>query len=267
MLEVFASIQGEGLHVGRPQVFVRLAGCPLRCRYCDTPGSWELSDEPRGVLRRSRADGGPRRLEGWSSALDVAAWIVELDPDATTAVSLTGGEPLVWPDFAGRLADLIQPRDLHLETAGHDPAALAEVLPHVAHVSLDLKEPGDLDAPQAFALTAELEEHGPRVPADLPASEAQWESVRRDVLRLARPAQDCAKLVLVGGRPASAYVALLEDVSDFAPELPVVLQPATPLRDAPAPSQELIDEVLRAAQARELDVRVLPQVHRALGMP
>jgi 7-carboxy-7-deazaguanine synthase len=35
--EVYRSIQGEGLHVGLPCVLVRLAGCNLRCRWCDTP--------------------------------------------------------------------------------------------------------------------------------------------------------------------------------------------------------------------------------------
>jgi len=39
VLEVFASIQGEGAYVGEPQVFLRLRGCPLRCAWCDTPGS------------------------------------------------------------------------------------------------------------------------------------------------------------------------------------------------------------------------------------
>ena len=34
VMEVFASIQGEGAYVGEPQVFVRLRGCPLRCAYC-----------------------------------------------------------------------------------------------------------------------------------------------------------------------------------------------------------------------------------------
>src|SRR5437016_13899338 len=37
--EIFVSFQGEGLHAGRRQLFVRFAGCPLRCRYCDTPES------------------------------------------------------------------------------------------------------------------------------------------------------------------------------------------------------------------------------------
>jgi 7-carboxy-7-deazaguanine synthase len=34
--EIFYSIQGESVHAGLPCVFVRLSGCNLRCRYCDT---------------------------------------------------------------------------------------------------------------------------------------------------------------------------------------------------------------------------------------
>src|SRR5262249_61552631 len=37
--EVFVSLQGEGTHAGRRHLFVRFGGCPLRCRYCDTPES------------------------------------------------------------------------------------------------------------------------------------------------------------------------------------------------------------------------------------
>lgn len=39
--EVLVSIQGEGPYVGLPVVFVRFAGCNLRCRYCDTKYAWE----------------------------------------------------------------------------------------------------------------------------------------------------------------------------------------------------------------------------------
>ena len=39
IIEVFSSIQGEGLLIGRRQIFVRFAGCNLNCNYCDTPES------------------------------------------------------------------------------------------------------------------------------------------------------------------------------------------------------------------------------------
>ena len=61
--EVFRSFQGEGLLLGRRQVFVRLAGCSVGCRYCDTewafqtpasvvvPGSSERVDNPLTVAQ------------------------------------------------------------------------------------------------------------------------------------------------------------------------------------------------------------------------
>ncbi len=43
--EIYASIQGESSHAGRPCIFVRLAGCPLRCRWCDTEYSFTAGEK------------------------------------------------------------------------------------------------------------------------------------------------------------------------------------------------------------------------------
>src|SRR6185295_6987278 len=99
--EVFVSFQGEGSHVGRRHLFVRLAGCNLRCRYCDTPDSLERSP---GYTLYSR-DGGPVSHDNpvLASALaGTLASIIEGDPPID-AVALTGGEPLTQSEFLAEL--------------------------------------------------------------------------------------------------------------------------------------------------------------------
>ena len=43
--EIFPSIQGEGLRMGKPTIFIRLTGCNLRCHFCDTQYAWESGTE------------------------------------------------------------------------------------------------------------------------------------------------------------------------------------------------------------------------------
>ncbi len=76
VVEVFASVQGEGLRQGEPTIFVRLAGCNLRCRFCDTKYAWRDGTDcsVEDVLREVRA----------ARERHPAPWIC-----------LTGGEPLM----------------------------------------------------------------------------------------------------------------------------------------------------------------------------
>ena len=47
LVEIFASIQGEGIYVGAPTMFVRFGGCDLRCRWCDSPTTWTATRQCR----------------------------------------------------------------------------------------------------------------------------------------------------------------------------------------------------------------------------
>jgi 7-carboxy-7-deazaguanine synthase len=87
VIELFYSLQGEGMLVGTPSVFVRLAGCPFRCRWCDTAYAW---DHAAG-----------EDLDPGQIAARVSQWPCRF-------VVLTGGEPLTDPDLSVRpgLADL-----------------------------------------------------------------------------------------------------------------------------------------------------------------
>lgn len=114
--EIFYSVQGESSWAGRPCLFVRLTGCPLRCRYCDTEyafyeGTWKSFDD---ILEKLREH--PCKL-----------------------VEVTGGEPLSQPAaplFLQRLLD--EGYTVLLETSGAIDVA---GVPAAVHRIVDLKTP------------------------------------------------------------------------------------------------------------------------------
>lgn len=255
VLEVFASIQGEGLFVGEPQVFLRLGGCPLRCRWCDTPHSWpEPGEEAQARIGTPGAHRAGRDEPAWATPFQVATWIAEVEEGPARTVSVTGGEPLLHPEFLVALGPFLGERSLHLETAGAHPDALARVLDVVDHVSLDLKLPADLDDPVGDDR--------------LPKTSHDWARTRREVLQLvARAPSACAKLIVSGGRTPRDYAPLLDDLAARAPGVPLILQPVTPLRGVESPDAGILPALVEEALERGLSCRVIPQVHRVLGMP
>src|SRR5262245_39591884 len=85
--EIYSSLQGEGPYAGERQIFVRLAGCPLRCTYCDTPQSLVARGHP--VMATDQVLKRLKELRKTSGA---------------KTVSITGGEPLAQSLFVGELA-------------------------------------------------------------------------------------------------------------------------------------------------------------------
>lgn len=94
--ELFTSIQGESTYAGRPCTFIRLTGCPLRCRWCDSAFAYTGGERLTGqtILERVRALGQP-------------------------LVEVTGGEPLAQPACPALLRDLCDAGyEVLLETNG-----------------------------------------------------------------------------------------------------------------------------------------------------
>ena len=115
--EIFHSIQGESTYAGRPCVFVRLTGCPLRCSWCDTEyafyGGQELSDE------------------------DILSQVQAFD---CSLVEVTGGEPLAQPGCFPLISKLCDAGyTVLIETSG--AIDITNVDPR-ARVILDIKCPG-----------------------------------------------------------------------------------------------------------------------------
>jgi 7-carboxy-7-deazaguanine synthase len=115
--EVFFSIQGEGSRAGRPCVFVRLTGCPLRCVWCDTAYAFHE---------------GARR--------DEAELAAELRRFPARLLCLTGGEPLAQPAAFPFVTGLLDEGwEVVVETSGHVP--LGPLDPRAVAI-MDVKTPG-----------------------------------------------------------------------------------------------------------------------------
>ncbi len=115
--EIFHSLQGEADTVGIPTVFVRLTGCPLRCRYCDTAYAFH---------------GGE-----WWETETILARVAEF---GAHYVCVTGGEPLAQKNCLPLLRDLCDAGyRVSLETSG--AMSLEEVDSRVVRV-VDVKTPG-----------------------------------------------------------------------------------------------------------------------------
>lgn len=114
--EIFFSLQGETGTVGQPTVFIRLTGCPLRCKYCDTAYAFT---------------GGKK--------FTIAAIVEEVAQYDANYITVTGGEPLAQPDCLALLKVLCGlGYTVGLETSG--ALDIAAVDPRVSKI-VDLKTP------------------------------------------------------------------------------------------------------------------------------
>lgn len=116
--EIFRSLQGEGVLIGTPTVFIRTVGCNLDCSWCDTGYASEGGEE-----------------------LSVEQIMIELEKQKAQFVCLTGGEPLMQKDVI-KLLDKLVDKGYHvtLETNGSMPLEDVPCSENML-ISMDIKCP------------------------------------------------------------------------------------------------------------------------------
>ena len=117
--EIYRSIQGESTWAGWPCVFVRTAGCDIRCTYCDEPHALTATG---------------------AESLELELVLARVKALGTRLVELTGGEPLLQtatPELVRRLCDAGY--TVLVETGGHHDIS---VLDPRSHAIVDVKTPG-----------------------------------------------------------------------------------------------------------------------------
>jgi len=155
--DLFASFQGEGWWLGRAAFFIRLQGCPLRCAWCDSAGTW-----PK--------DGGVR------FSVEVLAEMAA--KEAAEIVIVTGGEPAMHDLRALTAALKGAGKRVHIETSGAFPLNgyfdWITVSPKRAKTPLPENIARADELKLIIETPADIEEWLAALPAELPNCKALW---------------------------------------------------------------------------------------------
>jgi len=244
LVEIFSSLEGEGICAGVKTIFVRFFGCAFECMYCDTPAS--RGERPASFPIHAPHINYARLAPNPTTVEKVIAFTDELVRIAGrhTRISLTGGEPLEQVVFCRALGTAFRAKgfNVSLETRGTHSEEMKRVRDAVDCVSMDIK------IPSAARCEPLWDQHGEfiralgetplvfKVVADKHFADDEIEEV----------------IKLVQARKTSA---------------PVILQPVTHKNGSiDSRAVERLLDAQSAMLARLPDVRILPQIHPVLGL-
>ena len=211
--------------MGERHIFIRFEACHMACAYCD-----EMGKKAREM-----------------SLKDILDQVTKLEREAGphTCVSLTGGEPLLYPNFLKLLCGALKKRKFRilLETSGVLWRQLSGVIKVCDVVAMDLKLP-NVTRQRKF-----LVEH-------------------RKFLELAKRKEIYIKVVISKEVDRREYNEHLRMVAQVAPHAPVFLQPMSRgKRVYPDPAlMRLLNELQRIGARRLSDVRVGIQLHKLMNV-
>ncbi len=244
--EIFSSAQGEGIHIGRRQLFVRFCGCHRSCLYCDTP----IERTETVAIEKEPGSGLINTVPNPLTVETLLALLTEMNrPEyAHDDLFITGGEPLLQADFlAAFLPEARKQLDLpvHLETSGDLPGPFVRIVEWIDHVLMDIKLPSVTGEPAAWEMH--------RTFLDIIEAEETGATI---------------KLVVSADTADEDLAQAAEIIRDSATQAAVVLQPmtaASKTERVPTAKQVLAWQS-QMAVALGHSVRVIPQCHKLMGL-
>jgi 7-carboxy-7-deazaguanine synthase len=251
LIEVFSAIQGEGLNVGTRQIFIRFALCDLRCHFCDSAHTWNAP-----LTCQIERSPGLRDFEIQTNPVPLpilVEWVERQNiPGLHDSISLTGGEPLLHASFLAQFLPQLRSvtgLPMYLESGGHRPEQLAQILPYLDLVGMDFKLPST-------------------------SGESRWKE-HYAFLQLCVDShrEVFIKIIISKNTEPTELKQAAELVAGVNPTIPVFLQPVTPLAAslqltespifAPSPDQVLSWQAMMKEFIK--DVRVIPQTHKMIN--
>jgi organic radical activating enzyme len=229
--EIFTSIEGEGILLGTKTLFVRFAGCPLKCHWCDTQYAIPFTN-------------------GLSLTVDKVKELIAARLDRNTfKINFTGGEPLAQAAAVVELGRFAQGLGLatYLESACHDSDRFKQVLPVIDFCKIEFK--------LSDSMAVDLQHHRHLIINELECLRAASEAGKIVYI----------KIVITASSNLEDFRGLVKEIFNvvLAAKLAgFIIQPSS---TADGPSLERLLEFYDVVYPFYNDVRIIPQLHKALG--
>lgn len=230
--EIFTSIEGEGIFVGKKTLFIRLSGCHLKCRWCDTKYALPLDS------------GTDYQIDEIKDLI-----IKELRP-FTYKVNFTGGEPLLQTEAVIELADFIKKQTnlkTYIESSCFNSELFSKVLPYIDICKIEFKTDD--------SKVVEDEEYDNLILNEIKCLELAVGSNKATYI----------KIVVTNSTNLESFKNLVYNISKkIKPSdiLGFIIQPSFGIDQ---PTVNMLLDTYDVVQPMFPEVRIIPQLHKEIG--